>query len=61
MIRKFLYFHYGKGSGNPERFPVRFFPVNRKFPERCFGITELTEYRFGIFREKVPENVKDIM
>ena len=60
---------YGNFSG----FRERFFPVNRKIPERCSGIMKhygiyLVPENFGlrnkrsrIFREKVPENVKDIL
>ena len=47
MIRKFFSFPLWKRfrkSGILERFPERFFFVNRKFPERCSGIPD----RYGI-------------
>ena len=52
MIRKFFPFPLWKRfrkTGIPERFPERFFPVKRKFPEHCSGITD----RYGI--PDVPE------
>jgi len=53
MIRKFFSFPLWKRfwkSGIPERFPERFFSVNRKFPGRCSGITE----RYGKEFRKIP-------
>ena len=43
----FFHFHYVKGSGILNDF----FYVNRKFPERCSGITE----RYGIVFRKIPD------
>ena len=59
MIRKFFPFPLWKRfrkSGIPERFPERFFSVNRKFPERCSGIPDRYGIQFRKFSGKiVPE------
>ena len=47
MIRKFFPFPLWKRFRNSKRF----FYVNRKFPERCSGITE----RYGIVFRKIPD------